>query len=212
MAAWWDALSLLQQIFIAVAVPATVILFIQTILMLFGLGSGGDSDAEFSDTSGLDDVDGGTDTDFDHDNDFDSDTDGVAGLRLFTVRGLVAFFSVGGWVGAAVAGAGGGTIASTASALISGFLALILVAFFFKWALSLQENGNHKLSDAIGKTGEVYMRIPASRVSKGKINVIISETLIEADAVTDDLQDISPRQTVEITAIEGTTFIVKSKA
>ena len=46
MAAWWDSLGLVSQIFAAIAIPATLILLIQTILMLIGIGSdhGGDCD------------------------------------------------------------------------------------------------------------------------------------------------------------------------
>ena len=97
---WWAGLNLLQQSFAVVAIPATVVLFLQTLLLLFGLGSSHD-------------VDHGVDHDFDHDlsHDFDHDSDAVAGhdaahefhdtphdgahhaagLRIFTVRGIVAF-------------------------------------------------------------------------------------------------------------------------
>ena len=35
---WWNSLSMVSQIFYCFAVPATLILLIQTIMMLFGLG------------------------------------------------------------------------------------------------------------------------------------------------------------------------------
>ena len=39
MTTWWNGLNLTQQIFALFALPATVILAIQTILLLLGLGS-----------------------------------------------------------------------------------------------------------------------------------------------------------------------------
>ena len=38
MIAWWNDLSIVQQVFYLIAIPSTVILLIQTILLLFGFG------------------------------------------------------------------------------------------------------------------------------------------------------------------------------
>ena len=54
---WWNSLDALQHFFAYVAIPATLILCIQTVLLLFGLGAGGDGEVD-SDTSGLDTGDG----------------------------------------------------------------------------------------------------------------------------------------------------------
>ena len=56
---WWNSLDALQHFFAYVAIPATLILCIQTVLLLFGLGAGGDGELD-SDTSGLDTGDGTT--------------------------------------------------------------------------------------------------------------------------------------------------------
>ena len=50
MFAWWDSLSLISQIFACIAIPTTLVLIIQTILMFIGLdGDGiGDMDGDFS--------------------------------------------------------------------------------------------------------------------------------------------------------------------
>ena len=107
MVAWWNSLTGLEQAFAYLAIPATLILVIQTLLLLFGLGHDGDADVDFEpDTSGLDldgdlpeldgdvplpgEVDAGTDTIWDGDH---VDTAPDAGLRIFTIRGFVAFFS-----------------------------------------------------------------------------------------------------------------------
>ena len=129
---WWNSLDALQHFFAYVAIPATLILCIQTILLLFGLGAGGDGDLD-SDTSGLDTGDG-TAPDLDApdldtpDTDVPDSWDGEGGhalepdpgLRIFTIRGLVAFFSVFGWAGLALSRSGMSGGLSTLIAFLLG--------------------------------------------------------------------------------------------
>ena len=61
---WWEGLTLLQQCFAVVAIPATVILLLQTVLLLFGMGG---HDADHGEVD--------TDHDFDHDMDHELDHD-----------------------------------------------------------------------------------------------------------------------------------------
>ena len=39
---WWNNLQLVEQILYCIAVPASLILIIQTVMMLLGLGEGGE--------------------------------------------------------------------------------------------------------------------------------------------------------------------------
>ena len=116
MAEWWNSLATLQQVFYYIAVPFTVVLLIQAVMTIIGLGSGGDADADG-------DVDADADADFDMDADagagFDLDADADAyldadadldadsgidvkdfghgtmyGFKFFTVRGIVSFFCI----------------------------------------------------------------------------------------------------------------------
>ena len=91
MIAWWESLQAIQQVFYIIAIPATLILILQTILLLFGMGHDSETDI---------------DHDVDHDiGDHDAAGDGAnheAGLRILTVRGIVAFLAVCGWVGVAL--------------------------------------------------------------------------------------------------------------
>ena len=102
MVSWWEGLPFLQQLFYYCAIPATLILVIQTILSIFGIGH--------------DDVDIDADLDMDIDTDMDSDVitadavESAASLRFFSIRGIVAFFALFGWVGVVLAGQGTNTI------------------------------------------------------------------------------------------------------
>ena len=108
MIQWFESLSAIQRFFAYIAIPSTLILAIQTILLIFGLAGGGDGDA---DSDGLElEPGGGVDLDGDGEidipgedfsaDDLSSAADG--GLRLFTIRGFIAFFTVFGWGGLAL--------------------------------------------------------------------------------------------------------------
>ena len=208
---WWNRLSGLQQGFALVAVPASLILILQTLLLAIGMGHGHDGDMD-TDTSGLGDHDmddsGGDAVDF-HDHDGGGNHD-VSGLRILTVRGMVAFFAIGGWSGIVASGSGASVLGSMLIAFAAGLAALLMVAYFFKWALSLQENGTLSFSTAVGKTAEVYIRVPAARVGKGKVNILIGERLCELEAVTDSDADLRPGQQVNVAAVEGQILIVSN--
>lgn len=216
---WWTGLNLLQQSFAVVAIPATVVLFLQTLLLLFGLGSSHD-------------VDHGVDHDFDHDlsHDFDHDSDAVAGhdaahefhdtphdgahhaagLRIFTVRGIVAFFAVGGWLGIVLGETGLPTAAVLLISLAGGTAALVGIALLLRWSLSLQDQGNLDLRNAIGKTAQVYIPIPADGASAGKVNLVLQERFVELPAVTQAHCVLRTDQMVKVTGIiNQNTLLVK---
>ncbi len=206
MCAWFNSDPLYAVLWI-LAIPSTVILILQTILLLFGVGAGEDADFD-SDTSGLGDS---PDLPGDADIDGDGEFDGVmqdSGLRLFTVRGLVAFFSVGSWSGITALSLGAHPLLAIFIALVMGSLALLFVAYFIKWTLRLQHDGTMKPNEAVGKEGEVYMTIGANRSSRGKVNVIIGQQLVELDAVTDSDEPLKYGERVKVTQVLGDNTLV----
>ena len=46
---WWQSLGIAQQVFYCIAIPATLIIVIQTILLMLGMGHGSEG-VEISDT------------------------------------------------------------------------------------------------------------------------------------------------------------------
>ena len=46
MQAWWDALDLLGKVFALIAIPSTLILIVQTVLMFIGIGGEDGLDAD----------------------------------------------------------------------------------------------------------------------------------------------------------------------
>lgn len=199
MAEWWISLGNAGQIFACIAIPATLILLLQTLLTLFGLGSdNGDAD---------------TDTDFDDADEAFHDHDAFdGGLRVFTLRGFIAFFSIMGWVGMICCELEIGLALSIIISAASGFLMMIVIAALMKWLMGLQYDGTENIRAALGVSGTVYMRVPPSRSGKGKVNAIIQGKLSEKYAVTDEETMINYGEEITVVGISGEdTLIVRRK-
>lgn len=207
----WFSNDPVLAILYLLAIPATVILLLQTILLLFGMG-GEDGDLD-SDTSGL--GDGGEfadevpdDVDGDIDGEVDGGFEGDTGLRLITVRGIVAFFAVGGWSGITALQLGASHLLAVFIALVMGLAALFIVALFFKWILRMRHSGTMRLSNAVGSIGEVYITVPASASGSGKINVILQSQLSELTAVTYADRALRYGEKVRVTGTIGENTLI----
>ena len=186
MVNWWNSLPLSQQIFAAIAIPATLVMLVQALLLLIGVGIDADVDG-----------DGVPDAGLDHD-----------GLGLISIRGIVAFFSVGGWAGF-VADAGGLPIpVSTLIALTAGTLSLVGIAIIFRSLYKLQGSGNLNIENAVGKTGKVYLPIPPKGQGSGKINLLLQERLTELDAVNEGGITLATGESVTVVSVADSETVV----
>ena len=236
MNAWWASLTWLERIFAYVAFPATLLLLLQTLMLLFGLGNdaGGDADADIDldgggvpdldlDGDGIPDLDADLDTDFDADGasdgmDADADGDGdagagdhpglFAGLKLFTLRGIVAFLAVCGWGGLWLLRMGMHPIFAVFLAIAMGFWAMLLMALFLRVALNLQDDGTLDFRNALGTAGTVYLTIPARRAGEGKVHVVVQEQLRELEAVTDEERPIPTGSEIVVVGLSGGNTLV----
>lgn len=199
---WWESLGDVGRIFACVAIPSTVILFLQTILMLIGIGGG---------SLGSDDADTGIDTELDNDGEVDTELDG--GLRLFSFRGIIAFLTVLGWVGILGVRLEWSVPVIVISSLLSGFVAMVAIALLFRLIFALQADGTEDLQHALGVAGTVYLRIPPSREGRGKVNIMLDGRLVEKDAVTDEAEMLNYGEQIVVIGISGgTELIVRKKA
>lgn len=207
---WWNALSVMQQVFACFAIPATVILVIQTLLLTFGFGDHGADHGEFDHDFDHDLGHEGV-HDIAHDHDVHDGHDGAHhgdGIRLFTVRGFVAFFAVGGWLGIAMLDCGVDPVLSVIIALVAGTLSLLLVAWFMKLLYNLHEDGSIDPKNAVAKTGKVYIKIPAARKGSGKVNLTVQGTYTEMEAVTDCENDITTDTMVQVVSVTADNVLV----
>lgn len=198
MAAWFDALDIMARIFICIAVPATLLLILQLALMLIGMGNDG-ADFDSPDADGPDGLDS-------------SDVDAPdSGLRLFTLWGLITFFTVLGWSGFAMVQGGISGSLAVLAALALGTASMILLAQLMRLMLRLQQNGVMDIRNALDRLGEVYLTIPPARSESGKVTLLVQNRYTEFAAVTDEEQPIPSGSEVKVVGIaDGNTLVVRS--
>ena len=205
----WSSLAIEVQIFYIIAIPATLILVLQAILSIIGLaGSEGDMDGGDFDSDGDIDFDGDADVEFDVD-DMDMEDVPSADFKFFTIRGMVAFFSIFGWTGILMLKNNSLTI-SVIVAFLAGSLAMALVGYLFYLMTRLQASGNIDYKNCLNKTGEVYLTIPASKKGRGKVNLTVQGRYIEINAMTEMDEPIPSGETIIVVkVISDNTVIVK---
>lgn len=212
MFTWWESLSIVSQIFVCIAAPATLVLLIQTVMMFIGIGddaADGLDSVEILSEGSIADGDGVFGEDI---VEVDADVSGLDGLRIFTVRGIVAFMVVFGWVGLVLDRAGVKLWISLPAAVASGFVMMLILALLMRWVMSLRNDGNIDNRNALGTSGTVYLTVPAARSGTGKVNVLIQGSYVERDAVTDESQPIPTGMEIVVIGISGqTTLVVKRK-
>ena len=223
---WWQSIGLTGQIMACMAIPTSIVLLLQAILMLIGSGFGGESDSDFdSDGIDADGADGGfdgidadgTDGGLEHGGAeiVSAAAKGHAGsasgsLKIFTVRGIIAFFAIGGWAGIAAITAGIPAIWSVQIALLAGVAAMILASVVIRFALRMQSSGNIDLRNAIDQIAEVYITIPPARSNTGKVMMLLQERYTEIDAVTDCEEAVKPYTKVVITGLVNRDCLIVS--
>ena len=258
---WYDSLTSTEQIFALIAIAATTFLFLQTGMLLLGLGlhsnDGDAADLSGHDHDGLDgqleigsltevnadasdmdinldfveapDISEVTEISFDLETEIDDSSNSPAhadltsslsqsspdstignepGLRLLTLRGLVAFFALFGWSGLVALQAKLNIISVITIASLAGALACYTVAKLLQLFMKLQDSGNLQLENAIGLTGTVYIRVPAKYGGVGKVNLTLQERYIELEAMTPEETDIFPGQSIIVSDLKDTDTIV----
>lgn len=201
---FWNSLDFATQVFYCIAIPSTLVLLIQTVLMFIGIGDDADGDIDIEG--------GGVDGDIGDDIYDLNDAAGLDGLRIFTVRGIIAFFVVFGWVGIAMNGAGAPIFATIPVAVVSGFAMMVLIAFLLRAVMKLRSDGNTDNRNAIGIAGKVHLTIPPSRSGEGKVHIMLQGAYVERNAVTDSEEALVTGSEVVVVGVSGQTdLIVKKK-
>lgn len=201
---FWNSLDFATQVFYCIAIPSTLVLLIQTVLMFIGIGDDADGDIDID----AGEVDGDISNDI---YDFE-DAEGLDGLRIFTVRGIIAFFVVFGWVGIAMMGAGAPIFATIPVAIVCGFAMMVLIALLLRSVMKLRSDGNTDNRNAIGTAGKVHLTIPPSRSGEGKVHIMLQGSYVERNAITDSEESIPTGSEVVVVGVSGQTdLIVKKK-
>lgn len=219
MFAWWSQLGLLEQVLYIIGHSldpdphhsdgfAAVRAWAMTATPTWITTSVTTSTQNLDHDAPLDVHDGGA-CDVDHD--FEHDVhDGPAvehdpGLRLFTLRGIVAFLAIFAWVAIALLDLHVTIFIAFPVALLAGFAAMSLVAVVILFSLRMQQSGNLELNNAIGKIAEVY--VPMEKEGKGKVTLVVQERFMELDAVCME-EDLKTGQQVRVVGVTPANVLV----
>lgn len=228
LSTWWGGLDLFSQILHCISIPSTLILIIQTILIIAGFGDSG-PDTNLSDTSGLDLPDGGVD--FDGRTDLSgidggdmSGTDGdVSGhdvgnpadagaMHLFTFQGIITFLCVFAWSAILTYMGTNSILLSLLVGFVLGAGAMFGVAKIIQASAKLAQNGNINAKNYLGELGTVYLVIPAAEKGRGKVNISLGERYVEFDAITEDADDIPSGASVRVVDVRSESLLVVERA
>lgn len=217
MVAWWDQLEPILKLLYCVAVPATLILIIQTILSVAG-GFESGTGVDVSDTSGLDfsgEADIGELADA---SDLNTDASGDGSnpsdfslLRLFTLQGIVTFLTVFGWSSIVAVSTGAPVSLSIIIGLVLGFVAMFAVAKLVQLSTKLTENGTLNYKNAIGESAKVYIPIPANGLGEGKITLQIQGSFVECSAISFENETLATGTCVRVVDVRNGTLVVEEE-
>ncbi len=175
-----------QQFYWYIAIGASVIFIIQTIMTFVGA-----------------DADTGVDADFDGNLD-----GGDSPFQLFSLRNLINFLLGFGWAGVSLYTA---IESNVLLAIVAFLVGVLFIAFFFfimRALLKLSEDNSFKIEDTIGKTADVYLSIPAAKTGKGKVFISVKGSTHELSAITNSIDEIKNGSLVKVVGIEGDILIV----
>lgn len=184
MIRWWTELELIQQIFALIAIPSTLIMVIQTVMLVIGMDNEADMD--------IDDV---------------PETMGD-GLALFSVRGIVTMLAVMGWCAVAFVDSGMSDVLSVIISVVLGFLALVGMAYLMRAVYRLQASGNMDVGNAVGKVAQVYIPIAADAGKTGKVTMTLQGKYCELDAITTASETLKTGSYVRVVAVDGAGVLV----
>ncbi len=130
-------------------------------------------------------------------------------FQFISLKNLVAFFTIFGWTGIAALSSGWSTGVTLTVSFIAGLLMMLVMATIFYYMNKLTEDGSFKIRNTIGKSGSVYLSIPANREGSGKVQINVQgfQTL---DAITDSDTEIKTGSVITVTdVINGNLLLVK---
>jgi hypothetical protein len=170
---WFLQLEGFELILWCIALLFSLLFFIQTVISFFIGGADGDID------------------------DMGDDGHGDAS-QFFTIRNMIAFFTMFGWSGLAAYKSGIPNAWVIVIAVSSGVLMVALLLFIMSRANRLRQSGTLQMKNAVSQIGETYLRIPAQRNGIGKVQVQVQGRLVELEAMTDDNEDIATGRPIKV--------------
>lgn len=188
ISSWWQSLATFDKILWVIALLFSLLFLVQLVMSFAGGDAddvSGDADAAIGDDHGI-------------------------GHQFFTIKNLIAFFTIFGWTG--IAGIEGGLSkpVSILIAVLAGSVVVLIMVFIMRSMNKLKQSGTLQTKNAIGLVAETYLFIPAKRNGFGKVHIKVQGSLHELQAITDDEEQIPTGKLVKVTGIVNDSILVVS--
>jgi hypothetical protein len=187
---WWEHLANFEKILWGIAIIFSTIYLLQSTLSL----AGGDTDHAAGDA----------DTAINHDDGMD--------YQFFTIKNMIAFFTMFGWVGIAAHAGGLGKTTTVLLAFAAGTAVVVLTVLVLKNMSRLRHNGAVQITNAINQTGTTYLFIPTKRSGTGKVHIKVQGSLRELPAMTDDEEEIATGMLIRVKNVINDSILLVTLA
>jgi hypothetical protein len=186
---FFEGMESLLKAFWFIALPASIIFLIQTVMTFMGTDASDGIDA-----------------------DFDSNlADGEAPFQLFSLRNLINFLLGFGWAGISF------YQSIQSKPLLVGLAAAVGVAFvavFFMIIKQIQrfgEDNSFNINLTLNQLGTVYIPVPENKMGVGKIQVSVKGSVHELNAVTDHAR-LETGTLIKVISIQSNNLVLVEKA
>jgi hypothetical protein len=185
---FFDHLEPLLKTFWFIAIPASLIFVVQTIMTFIG-ADGSDGIAP----------------------DFDGDLSGDdAPFQLFSFRNLINFLLGLSWTGITFYHLIANKAILMGLSLLVGASFLYLFFLIIKQVQKLAEDNSFQFSNTLHKTGEVYLTIPENKKGKGKVLISVNGSFHELDAMTENDKINSGTMVKVVNIVDNSILIVET--
>jgi hypothetical protein len=144
---------------------------------------------------------------FDHSLDHDMDHGDGGGPVFFSARGMAVFITAFGGFGAVGIYYGLSILGASGLGFVSGLVCATVIFFFARFLYGQQASTQLRVTDLVGRTAMVTVRIGADAV--GQVRCQVGEDMVERIAKSIDGQAISENTMVRIETLAGEMVVVK---
>ncbi len=130
---------------------------------------------------------------------------------MISFRAVVAALTAFGLGGLAAHHSGAQPLTSLGFAVACAIATMVIVAFMTRSMQHLNDDGTLRIADAIGRSGTVYITIPAQKSATGKVTISMQNRTVELSALT--LGNALPTGTkIIVTAVLGSDTVEVANA
>lgn len=195
MFAEFSLMPTMLQAYWIMAALASIVFIIQAIMTFAGFDA--DADADLVDAP--DDIpSGGGDAAFDAD-----------GFHLVSVKSIICFILGFGWTGVLCWDLITNRYLLALCATLVGLVFMASIAFLIYQIMKLNRDNTFHVEHVVGKTAEVYLRIPAARQDSGKITISHNGSVHELEAFTQGEAIPTGAKVRIVEKVDGDTVIVE---